>query len=677
MSKALKIALIAGAALIALFLLAAVILVATVDPNQYKAEIARAVKENTGRELIFEGDIGFTFFPWFGLKVGSVALGNAEGFQPKEMIRISKAAAAIRILPLLSGEVAIGVIKLEGFTLNLAVTAAGLTNWNDFTKTDPAQPGAAGNLTAEPSESADSKLKALSVKGIKIANASLVYDDQKTGKKTSLTNLNLVVGEIGNKARFPFTLAFDLKLDEPKISTRPELAGSAEFDLEAGTFAVSELTLSALGTKTTGLFQGTSKDAALDFTGQLTVSAKSLRKLLTDMGMEAPVTADPNALGKLSADLSFSGTTDSVDVKKLNVQLDDTAISGSGSVKNFARPAITCILTVDAVDIDRYLAPATEIPADEPKTSQAQEAAPEGEPDPVFLRDFEILGKLTIGKLKVMDLRLADILCQVRAKDGALTIKPFSAKLYEGVLSAEALLNATSQTATWSFQGDLKSVQAGPLLKDLAGKDYVVGTTAVTSSVNGTGLSSDAIMQSLSGTASFAITDGAINGINISKLIQDTYNMIKRRPATKEAPQRTAFSALRGSALIKNGHITNNDLIMNSDILSATGKGWVDLPKYTVDYLATVTVVGALPGEADESPKELRQLPLPLYVRGSLNDPGIGIDAKAMSAALVQGAVQQGTQKLEDTLRKKLFGDDKKSDKNGKKKSGGLLDKFF
>ena len=112
MKKTLKIALIAAGALIALFILAAVILVATVDPNEYKAEIAKAVKDSTGRELIFEGDMGFRFFPWLGLKVGPIALGNAPGFSPDEMLRIEKAEAAVRILPLLSGQVAIGVVKL-------------------------------------------------------------------------------------------------------------------------------------------------------------------------------------------------------------------------------------------------------------------------------------------------------------------------------------------------------------------------------------------------------------------------------------------------------------------------------------------------------------------------------------------------------------------------------------
>ncbi len=69
MNKAVKFGLIGIGAAIALFVIAAVILVTTVDPNEYKSEIAQAVKDNTGGTP-FDGDISFNFFPWLGLEVG-------------------------------------------------------------------------------------------------------------------------------------------------------------------------------------------------------------------------------------------------------------------------------------------------------------------------------------------------------------------------------------------------------------------------------------------------------------------------------------------------------------------------------------------------------------------------------------------------------------------------------
>ncbi|HEX9685390.1 MAG TPA: AsmA family protein, partial [Burkholderiales bacterium] len=43
---------------------------ATFDPNQYKPQIVQAVKEQTQRTLKLEGDIGLSFWPSIGAKIG-------------------------------------------------------------------------------------------------------------------------------------------------------------------------------------------------------------------------------------------------------------------------------------------------------------------------------------------------------------------------------------------------------------------------------------------------------------------------------------------------------------------------------------------------------------------------------------------------------------------------------
>jgi len=677
MNKAVKIGLIVVGAFAALFIAAAIILVLTVDPNDYKVEIAQAVKEETGRELRFEGDIGFNFFPWLGLEVGPMALGNAPGFSPDEMVSINKAEASIRIMPLLSGEVAIGMIVLDGFTLNLAKNAKGETNWDDLTKDKDHEPE-----TAKPEDktgdSDQGKMEALSVQGIEITNANVIFDDRQAGQQTTLTNLNLVVGEVGEKVRFPFKLTFDLKLDEPKINTRPELAGFAQFDLDAGTFEISEMALDALGMEITGLFFAKSTNDALDFSGELNLAETSLRKLMTQIGQQAPITADPKVLEKFSANIKYNGTANSASLEKLTLKLDDTTIEGTGSVKNFDKPAIAFAVKVDDIDVDRYMPPASESEKEAAKPAQTEKAAaPATEPDLSALKTLDLTGKLTIGKVKAMNLNISQILCEVQAKDGVLTTKPFSAHLYEGTLTGQSVLDANPKIATWKESANLKGVQAGPLLKDLTGKDHLHGATVVKYNVHGYGLTPDNIKKSLTGTASFAFTDGAITGVNVAKMLRDAFNKIKGKPASPDEPQKTDFAELLGSAVMKNGHITNNDLLMKSPLLRVTGKGWANLPKNSVDYTAIVTLVGTLKGQDGSSLEELSGLPLPLHATGNLDSPSIALDAKAMAEALLKDTFKQGTKGVEEKLRKNILGDTKPDTPDEQKKPGGFLKGLF
>ena len=687
MKKPLKTGLLIVGALIALFVAACAILVATVDPNAYKAEIAKAVKDATGRDLVFEGDIGLHFFPWLGLDVGTVALGNAPGFAPAEMVRVNKAMASIRILPLLSGNVTIGEVVLDGFVLNLAVNKQGVSNWDDLAggKGKDGQ-GAEAEGTADQSASdsgkAGSSLGEISVAGVEITGAQVNFVNDQTGQKASVTDLNLLIGEVGQGLTTPFELTFALKSDEPKIDARPKLTGLAAFDKAEGNFDVTELALELYNLRLTGFLYAHDLAGKLNYSAELNLARMSPRELLSQLGLAAPETADPKALTAAEAGLKVNGTADSASLESLTVKLDDTTVTATGAVKNFAKPAITAEMNVDDLDADRYLPPAKKNTggAAAPTESKAVADAPATEPDLSALKTLDMAARLTVGKLKAMNLRVTDILVQARAKDGIFTVDPFSASLYEGGLTGRSELDARATPAPWKERAELKGVQAGPLLKDLTGKDHVLGTTVAKYDLTGAGLTPDNIKKSLSGTASFAFTDGAINGVNVAKLLRDTWARLKGQAVSGDEPEKTDFAELLGSAVISKGHVTNDDLLMKSPLLRLTGKGWADLPQNSVDYLATVTVVGTLKGQDGASIEELTGLPLPVRIKGALDAPEIGIDPKAMAEALFKGTFKQGTKDLEKNLKDSILGGTSGSSDSGteeKKTPGTLLKKLF
>jgi AsmA protein len=63
MKKSLKILAILLGGLLALLAILAVILTLVFDPNEFKGEIIKAVKDKTGRELRVDGKLGWSFFP--------------------------------------------------------------------------------------------------------------------------------------------------------------------------------------------------------------------------------------------------------------------------------------------------------------------------------------------------------------------------------------------------------------------------------------------------------------------------------------------------------------------------------------------------------------------------------------------------------------------------------------
>jgi len=88
-----------------LFVAAVVILPKVIDPNNYKDKITSLVQEKTGMELVIDGDIDLSFYPWLGLKTGQLILSDPALPDSPALMQVSKAVARIKLLPLLKKQV--------------------------------------------------------------------------------------------------------------------------------------------------------------------------------------------------------------------------------------------------------------------------------------------------------------------------------------------------------------------------------------------------------------------------------------------------------------------------------------------------------------------------------------------------------------------------------------------
>ena len=104
-------------------LIALLAFVATFDANNYKSQIVEQVENATGRDFRIDGDINLSVFPWIGLKVEGVSLGNAEGFSAPQFASIKQIDVRVNVLPLLKKQVQINTIRLHGLDVSLEVDA--------------------------------------------------------------------------------------------------------------------------------------------------------------------------------------------------------------------------------------------------------------------------------------------------------------------------------------------------------------------------------------------------------------------------------------------------------------------------------------------------------------------------------------------------------------------------
>ncbi|MEM8845225.1 MAG: AsmA family protein, partial [Pseudomonadota bacterium] len=177
--------LIIGLVILVLVLVAgAGILVATVDPNDYKDKIVEVVKDKTGRILTLDGDIGFTFFPKLGVSLGEAQLSNATGFGDQPFAQVKQVSVSVDLISLLKFNVQADTIILEGLNVNLQKNKSGLTNWDDLYQTTT-------ESSTQESSSQSGKEIGLEIEGVRVTDSKIVYDDQQANNKITLSPIEL------------------------------------------------------------------------------------------------------------------------------------------------------------------------------------------------------------------------------------------------------------------------------------------------------------------------------------------------------------------------------------------------------------------------------------------------------------------------------------------------------
>jgi AsmA protein len=203
----------------------------------------------------------------------------------------------------------------------------------------------------------------------------------------------------------------------------------------------------------------------------------------------------------------------------------------------------------------------------------------------------------------------------------------------------------------------------------------------VSAKLTARGTAPDAIKRTLNGNIAFQFLNGAINGVNIGKMIRDARAKLQggATPGGDE-PAKTDFAEITGTAPVKDGLVSNQDLSAKSPLLRVEGKGTASLPKETVDYRATVTLVATSQGQGGKELDDLTGVPIPLKVTGTFANPSYGLDTEGLVKALAESKAkdlldkQKGkvTDKVKDQVKDKLGGSVDKI-LGGDKKGGGLL----
>jgi AsmA protein len=709
--KALRILVIVFGVVLVLVAAALGTLYALFDGEKIKAELARVVMEQKQRKLDIAGKVELSVWPDVGIKLGRLTLSEPGG--KGEFLALDSARVEVAVMPLLSKQVKVQRIEVNGLkatlvkhkdgTLNIADLAGGGADKPASSKTAPKVPegthsAGAGDTATEP--------VLIDIAGIRIANAQLTWRDEKSKETTTLSNLDFGSGRVqADSGRQTLAVdalslaargktgadSFELKLDVPRLNIAPDKSTGETLNLTAslagsGRNLVAKLVLSGIEGNLKGLKIG---KLVLDLDAK---AGESTLKAHIDSPVAADIAAQTVALEKLAGSIDLANPQ--MPMKQLKLPLagslradlakqsaaldlgtrfDESKIALKLKVAKFAPLALGFDLDIDTLNVDKYLPPkkteekVAAAPAAGKTAPEGKEAAggKEGKLDFSALKGHDVNGVLRIGSLQVSKLKLAKLNAKIRLAGGRLDVAPLTLDLYEGSASGSLSLNAAGNQV--GLKQNLTGISINPLMTDLADKDLLEGRGNVALDVSSQGGSVPAMKKALAGTASLSLKDGAIKGINLAQSMRDIKGKLgalqgKPESATQKAKagDKTDFSELTASLKIANGVAHNDDLMMKSPFLRLTGAGDIDIGAGQMNYLAKATAVSSSAGQGGKDADKLKGVTVPVRVTGPFEALSYKLElgdlAADMAKAKLEGKVEGLTGKSDEKTKNKLKG---------------------
>lgn len=664
-------------AVIAAAIIAAFILIALIAPNfipeaVYRERIIEAVRASTGRDLKIAGDIDLSIFPTLRVKASGVSLSNAQGFGSDQFASMKQLEAGVKLLPLLGKKVEFTRFILVDPTIALEIDEQGHNNWTfESTEGKGEKKAAEPEKTAEPAKSkGGAAIGDVNLGKIELVNGLVTYADRQKGEHWEARNINITVTLE--------SLDKPLEVDGAAVWKGRKVAVELNADNPRGlmTAAGSALKLKVNSDLFDVKFDGKgASDKAMTVTGAADLDVKSVRDLIAWVG-------EPLAKGDGFGPLKLSGNVSYGDGKAAfeNAKIKFDNIEGEGAINidtTGDKPYLKGALKVDTLDVTPYMAKDTKSEVAPSSGDAASGAAPaQGDKGwstaPIDLSslraanaDFNFEAK----KVLIDKIKLADSVIAAQLKNGILNVDLSKLSLYGGTGLAKIKLDGSTNVPKIATDLNFQSIAVEPLLTDAASFTRLSGTGNLTLNITATGTSQKAMAQSVGGNGSLKLTDGAIKGINLAAMVRNISGAFVTGPGST---QQTDFAELSGTYQIVNGVLANKDLQLLNPLLRIAGAGTADIGARTVNYTVVPKAVASTEGQGGKN--DLTGISVPVKITGSWDNLKFAPDPKALlENALTgfEGAKSGGTDPLKGAL-KGLIGQppETKSSDDGKTSSG-------
>ncbi|MBH1972216.1 AsmA family protein [Moraxellaceae bacterium AER2_44_116] len=391
-----------------------------------------------------------------------------------------------------------------------------------------------------------------------------------------------------------------------------------------GKIALNGFNLDALSIKTKGQLQAylpalaatakpnTPVTQGMTVSGHISTSPFNLRQLMQDLGMAIPVMKDTNTLKTVSVNSQLSGNDQSMLLKGMKVQLDESTLTGDAGISDLKTQKLYARLAVDKINVDRYLPPTD----------------PNAKPSAGGLLPIELLKKqnvdvvLTIGSLTAMNYPIKQLQVVTIANGGVVQVSKLGGSIYNGTFNLPTTIDVRGKEPIVTVQPNIQQIDMAAVIQQFTKKDLFAGKTVFQGKLQLTGNTVQAWTNSVTGNSTLKFDNGVFKGVNMMQLaLTELSNNKALAPFLSAQDAKTIankqndteISSFLGEADIKNGLVNTKSL--NADLKKGKieGGGSFNLVNMEADYSFKLHLDKSVAGEG------MTNYPIPIRCKGNIS----------------------------------------------------------
>lgn len=574
------------------------VLLARFDVEQMRALIQDGAKDATGRDLVLAGDIDLAISLHPSIEVTDVRFGNASWGSRPDMATLAGFALEVSAIPLLSGEIKVNRLVLDGADVLLETDAEGIGNWS-FAPSDSAATGASeGGAGTIPR-----------IDELMLRDSKLTYRDGRTGhvmelwlNEASIRQIDgfLTIAGDGAYGGTPFTIS-------GKVGDLAALLSGAPIPLEI------ELGVAGAVFKASGRIVDAKPDLDIAATGA------SLADLSALSGSPLPMIGPYDVKGHLGAD------GDAFTVAGFAARFGGSDLAGDlGIALGGERPRFTASLTATTIDLADL------------GTAGGDQAAPDvtspyvilDTPLPLdALAAFDADLTVAVGALEIDDkTTVNDLAMTLTVAGGSLSVDPFTARYGGGTIAGSLALDVGAEATRLTFKTTVDDLDYGQLAKTYGVTDKVAGTVDIAIDLAGAGTTPRAIARTLDGRTEITGDKGTIDNQLLAVVAVGLGDVMGPLFGGKDE---TPLNCIVSRFAIAGGVATSDAQVIDARTFAVAGTGTIDLRDETLNM------------QFDTSSRQtaLVSLAIPFNVGGTLKNPSVTPDpaGAALAAAKIAG----------------------------------------